>query len=379
MSHASKRVLLIAGSIAICLGLIAAAPFQSAQSGTVTPVTTLATDTPDVLVKLAPTLSATLSIVQPDGSKNFPVPRSRPWNIGSATTSDSSASEIDRELLEEMRGAIRPEPALPTPKPKSLYIPGTGPVIRGTLVVQTERLDIYVGKGSFTQEQVAALAPRLERLLMVNENGFWPTKLDHRVSIGFYSRASAPSRGTRGMAYTSENRIEVYFNADEDPAKAATIAAHELAHHLQHQRYGKEVHQRADRLLLEGQATWISGVRWLSEYNAESWRRRAKQINESGVPLILVGAESYGADNAYELWASFVSYLVKFYGIEHFDAVYASGRGRGVGSADYQGVYGKSLQDLADEWREYIQTIPPPTPEPTVTPEISPTTLPDDK
>ncbi len=97
------------------------------------------------------------------------------------------------------------------------------------------------------------------------------------------------------------------------------------------------------------------------------------------MPLILVGAESYGADNAYELWASFVSYLVKFYGIEHFDAVYASGRGRGVGSADYQGVYGKSLQDLADEWREYIQTIPPPTPEPTVTPEISPTTLPDDK
>lgn len=379
MSHASKRVLLIAGSIAICLGLIAAAPFQSAQSGTATKI---APTTPSLLLKVAPTPVATPSIAWADESALSSESRSRPWNIGSAAmadSSDSSDSEIDSDLFEQMRGAIRPEPALPTPKPKSLYIPGNGPVIRGTLVAQTERLDIYVGKGSFTQEQVARLAPRLERLLMVNENGFWPTKLDHRISIGFYSRASAPSRGTRGMAYTSENRIEVYFNADEDPAKAATIAAHELAHHLQHQRYGKEAHQRADRLLLEGQATWISGVRWLSEYNAESWRRRAKQINESGVPLILAGAESYGADNAYELWASFVSYLVKFYGIENFDAVYASGRGRGVGSADYQGVYGKSLQDLADEWREYIQTIPPPTPEPTVTPEISPTTLPNDQ
>lgn len=376
MSHASKRVLLIAGSIAICLGLIAAAPFQSAQSGTATKI---APTTPSLLLKVAPTPVASPSIAWADESTISSESRSRPWNIGSAAMADSSDSEIDSNLFEQMRGAIRPEPALPTPKPKSLYIPGNGPVIRGTLVAQTERLDIYVGKGSFTQEQVARLAPRLERLLMVNENGFWPTKLDHRISIGFYSRASAPSRGTRGMAYTSENRIEVYFNADEDPAKAATIAAHELAHHLQHQRYGKEAHQRADRLLLEGQATWISGVRWLSEYNAESWRRRAKQINESGVPLILAGAESYGADNAYELWASFVSYLVKFYGMENFDALYASGRGRGVGSADYQGVYGKSLQDLADEWREYIQTIPPPTPEPTGTPEISPTALPNDK
>lgn len=368
MSHASKRVVLVAVSMAICLGLIAAAPFQSGE------MAERATVTPAVLVKLAPTITATRSIATRAETESHPLSSSRPWNIGSTVYADLDSDKLQGDLQQQMREILRPEP-LPTvkPQPKSLYVPGNGPAMRGTLVMQTERLDVYVGKGSFSQEQVAKLAPRLERLLMINEDGFWPTKLDHRVSIGFYSRASAPSRGTRGMAYTADGRIEVYFNADEDPAKAATIAAHELAHHLQYQRYGKEVQQRADTILHEGQATWVSGVRWLSEYNAESWRRRAKQINETGVPLILVGAERYGADNAYELWASFVSYLVKFYGMDNFDALYATGRGRGVGSANYVGIYGKSLQELRDEWREYIQSIPPPTPEPTITPEVVPT------
>lgn len=372
MQHAWKRALLVAGILAICLGLIATAPFRSDTHAALPDSTAL----PVGLVQIDPTAALTPPLPSPSPRATLGPVTPQPWLLGAALADEFEAFGGNNELRSQMSAVIRPESPTPKPKPKSLYVPGDGPPMRGTLVMQTERLDVYVGKGSFSLEQVAALAPRLERLLMVNENGFWPTKLDHRVSIGFYSRASAPSRGTRGMAYTAESRIEVYFNADEDPAKAATIAAHELAHHLQYQRYGKDVQQRADTILHEGQATWVSGIRWLSEYNAESWRRRAKQINESGVPLALVGAQSYGADNAYELWASFVSYLVKFYGMENFDALYASSRGRAVGSANYEGIYGKSLQELTAEWREYIQTIPPPTPEPSPTPELTPTTEP---
>ena len=65
-------------------------------------------------------------------------------------------------------------------------------------------------------------------------------------------------------------------------------------------------------------------------------------------------AERYGADNAYELWASFVHFLTLRYGWEKLDALYVSGRGRAPGSANYERVLGKSLDELADEWRDWI-------------------------
>jgi hypothetical protein len=246
--------------------------------------------------------------------------------------------------------------------------------MRGELVAQTARLDVYVGRGTFDADLVAEVAPALERMLLQDEQGFWPTRLDRRISIGFYSMGSAPSRGTRGMAYTADGRIEIYFRPGEDIRSAVTIASHELAHHLQYQRYGRAVQSRADTILHEGGATWIAGVRWLSEYDAQSWRGRAKALNEAGIPLVLVSAERYGADNAYELWASFVSFIVKRYGVEAYDELYASSRGRAPGSADYQGVLGASFKDLQAEWQEYVRTYEPPPPEPTATPE--PTTVP---
>ena len=67
-------------------------------------------------------------------------------------------------------------------------------------------------------------------------------------------------------------------------------------------------------------ATWIAGHRWLDMCNAPTWRERARQLRDAGVPLRLLSAESHGADNAYELWASFVHFLTLRYGWEKLDA-----------------------------------------------------------
>jgi hypothetical protein len=53
-----------------------------------------------------------------------------------------------------------------------------------------------------------------------------------------------------------------------------------------------------------------------------------------------------------------VDYLIVTYGRDHFDMVYRSGRGRDPGSADYTEVYGKSLDDLIQEWRAWLTTKP---------------------
>jgi hypothetical protein len=158
---------------------------------------------------------------------------------------------------------------------------------------------------------------------------------------------------------------------------AFTIAAHEMAHQLQSQRYGNAVQSRSDVILLEGGATWISGARWLDEYGVPSWRGRANQLYNQGIPLRLVGAQAYGSDNAYEMWASFVSYIYRRYGMATVDKLYRSSRGRAQASADYEGVTGKSITELTADWRKWVIAYVPPTPTPEPTPvPATPTPLP---
>ncbi len=233
------------------------------------------------------------------------------------------------------------------------FIAGDGPPMRGTRVTQTGRLDVYVGLRTFTPEQVAAIAPRLEELLRDNEERFG-FQLERRVSIAFYRPSLAPSRGTRGIAYTEEGRAEVYYRPDEDIERALVVASHELAHHLQAQRYGDDAQKRADIILLEGLATWITGPPWLAKYDVATWKDRARQIRDLGVPLRLLRAQRYGDNIAYELWASFVDFLIERDGMEKIHALYVTGRGREPGSSDYQGVYGATLNELADEWRAWV-------------------------
>lgn len=234
-------------------------------------------------------------------------------------------------------------------------IPGDGPRLRGTLVAKTERLDIYVGIKTFSEDQIASLADRVEQLLRDDEAWFG-TRLTHRISIGFFRPAASEIAGTRGLAYTDQARAEVYFAEGEDLNRAFVVAAHELAHHLEEERYGTYAQKHADTILHEGLATWITGKRWVHMCGANNWKERGRQLRDQGIPLRLLTAEQYGANNAYEMWASFTQYLILQYGWEKFDTLYVSGQSRYPGSSDYEGVLGKSLNDLAEEWRAWLNT-----------------------
>ena len=236
-------------------------------------------------------------------------------------------------------------------KPVPAMIVGNGPRMRGQLVAQTQRLDLYVGKNSFSTDQIAALAPKFERVLRAAED-YFGTTLKRRISIGFYS--TPPKRGVRGMAYTDEGRVELYYRPTEETSRAVTVAMHEMGHHLEAQRYGEAAQRRADTILHEGLATWIASIRWLDQCDATSWRQRGRQLRDTGIPLRLPTAERSGADNAYELWASFVDYLVRQYGWKKFNVLYASSGGRAPGSSDYERVLGKSLAELSDDWRAWL-------------------------
>ncbi|HEU5091004.1 MAG TPA: hypothetical protein VFT99_26315, partial [Roseiflexaceae bacterium] len=215
MTHISRRVLISLGSLMLCGGLIAMRPYITPQS---TP--------PAASVAQAPQ-AVPLPTAQPVATP------AEAFRTSDDTTLDGSQKrygtlsvEGSSEVVPAGAEAKLAPPAAPAPAPpaRPWVIPGKGPLMRGQLVAQTARVDVYVGKGTFDPDVVAEVAPALERMLLEDEQGFWPTRLERRISIGFYSMGSAPSKGVRGMAYTADGRIEVYFRPNEDIRSAVTIA-----------------------------------------------------------------------------------------------------------------------------------------------------------
>ena len=203
----------------------------------------------------APSARAELPIAQADN-------RSLKEELMTELRAERAAERFHALSVVEPRAVAKPVPAM---------IAGNGPWMRGQLVAQTQRLDLYVGKNTFSADQIADRAAKLERVLRAAED-YFGTTLKRRISIGFYSKP--PKRGVRGMAYTSEGRVELYYRPDEDIGRATTIAMHELGHHLEAQRYGEAAQRRADTILHEGLATWIASIRWLDQCDATSWRQR---------------------------------------------------------------------------------------------------------
>lgn len=231
------------------------------------------------------------------------------------------------------------------------FLPGRGPELPGQFVYGGRRLDFFVGRGTFTPDEVAEMAIKAEHALSYIQRRFAVT-LSERVSVGVYAASQAPGRGTRGIAYTyGPTNVRIYYNSHEDKHSALVVLTHELAHALQAEAYGKDAQSRSDTVLLEGLASWITGEYWLSLSGAPSFQARARSLYHAGYNGNLAAIGSRGDINAaYDMWAGFVDYLTSTYGWERFNHLYAHGRGRAPGSADYQGVYGKSFRELQDEW-----------------------------
>ncbi|NJN17806.1 MAG: hypothetical protein HC822_16795 [Oscillochloris sp.] len=262
--------------------------------------------------------------------------------IPTATVIPPTATLARRDFQDTAAIAIKVAP--------TAFLPGRGPGLPGEFVVASKRLDFYLGSRTFSADEVAAMAISAEHALGYMQRRF-DTELRQRVSVGVYQASQAPSRGTRGIAYTyGDTNVRIYYGSHEDRHKALVILTHELAHALQAEAYGKEAQSRADIVLLEGLASFISGEYWLSLSDSPSFIARARELYNAGYRGNLATMNRNSADVAYDMWAGFVEYLTRTYGWDAFNMLYVSGRGRAAGSADYVGVYGKSFKELAAEY-----------------------------
>ncbi|NNJ09332.1 hypothetical protein EKD04_003220 [Chloroflexales bacterium ZM16-3] len=211
-------------------------------------------------------------------------------------------------------------------------------------------LDIVSAEGLFPASEKDALAADIGQALAY---------VSQRFGSGPTGRISAyiglePSCGIHGIAYTVERSVQVFTCPSLPRARAVNIIAHEFVHQLAQDRYGDR-HLQADLILLEGVATWGAGDYWLGGEPSFAAFVRPWAAAGSTLPLATsyVGRPIGDMNTLYYEWASFVEFLIKTYGRERFDALYVSGHSE-PGSADYLGVYGKRLDQLEAEWRDWV-------------------------
>lgn len=228
------------------------------------------------------------------------------------------------------------------------------------LVRRTEHFSVYLARGSLARKEALDLVARLEpTLAAVSERFGTPFKGRERVDV------LPPQRGAcaiRGLTFSGKRQIKLFYGPGADLDRLQALVAHELVHQLQRERFGDRVQQTADVILLEGWATVASDDFARTPDGSEPrWRARMReQVRQNAILPLTVDlgkdCRTTTRNTIYDHWASFVAFLEAQYGQEALAAVYAQGRGRAAGSADYVKVYGKSFADLEGEWRGWVQS-----------------------
>ncbi len=246
------------------------------------------------------------------------------------------------------RPSLAPPTAVEANAPQEVSVAPIEPLQGTYLTVQL--LDIVLAEGVISPTDQQVFATELEQAL---------SYVSDRFGSGPSGRVKAyvglePSCGIHGIAYTNERMVQVYTCSSLPRGRAVNILAHEFVHQLAHDRYGSR-HLQADLILLEGLATWGAGSYWLGGKQDFATFVRPWLADGTSLPLTTsyVGRPIGDMNTLYYQWASFVEFLMQGYGRERFDALYVTGSSE-PGSADYQGIYGKPLAELEQEWRAWV-------------------------
>jgi len=240
----------------------------------------------------------------------------------------------------------------------SLFTGTPAPVVAGMLITSTARLDLYRIEGGLTITALLKLAPQFEQAID-RVGARMGAQLLGRITLSFEPTQRGPC-ALRGQTLSHQRIIRLYYAPETPEQRVLAVVAHELAHELQHDYYGWPAHQRSDLILLEGQATWASGDYALDVHGQPVWQSQAEEALAEGnlLPLdvsLETDCRTTTRNSAYTGWASFVAFLMDMdAGRERFDALYRSGGGHRPGTANYIGIYGKSLHELDQDWRTWL-------------------------
>ena len=318
------------------------------------------------------------------------LPASVPTTIASVGESGSQAPGTPAPSLS--RSHPTPTPQV-YPGPRNIAVPTVelpfGINLRRE-VLRTGHVKFYLAPDSLSESKLVAYASSIESELMeiAGRLGIDPSiAFPGELIITFVSPRServgpmelGPGQcPVRGLAITGRvsGPLQAWVVADDKTTadQVIAVAAHEIAHHVGRARFGGI----GDSLLGEGLATWLAQESWLRWHGWDSLDEAVRGFRSAGtyIPFAqrderqgrVSDAECLARrDTLYTEYASFVGFLIDKYGVERFEELAETiatvtitirpgpptptpAQALRPPMPDYQAVYGRSLEELEQEW-----------------------------
>jgi len=198
-----------------------------------------------------------------------------------------------------------------------------------------------------------------------------------KITLMFNRPSNEPCH-LRGTSVWPFPYIVIYADENTSREQILGVAAHEIGHQIQYQNFGPGGPVE-DAILTEGLATWAAGFYWNTWQGASSFDDSVRSYLQDGrfIPLLEYDPWDQSGDClarrdiAYTERASFIGYLIQYYGIDKLIALFETFKTVTFDSlptaivpreADYKAIYGKSFQELEAGWLRYLLAGSMPTP-----------------
>ncbi len=237
-------------------------------------------------------------------------------------------------------------------------------------IAETEHFTFYGPEGALPAA-VADLPERAEAIFD-EVSARLGISTEEKTQVTFRPPSSQPCP-PRGLAAPRPPRIFIYADDGTSKEQILGVLAHEVGHILIAERF-----QDVPRALNEGLTTWASArsfTPWLG-YPSLDAAVQSHVANGTYLPLhenyhltdIYPGEEEGTSENCiarretlYVEWASFLGYLIEQHGMEKLETLIETvpdpertEEGTVVIPADFEGVYGSSLNQLEAAWLRHI-------------------------
>ncbi len=243
-------------------------------------------------------------------------------------------------------------------------------------VAETAHFVFYAQDGYFPVDQ-AWMTSQAEQAYAYDSQRLDGAQVKHKISLAFHAPdlRACPIRGL--ASETNGAQIIIFADQQSTPAYLLGVLAHEVGHAIAYDGLPEGI--PGNVALAEGQATWASAKYWAAWKNVPSLDDLVRGYIRSGTyePIhenydmhgVYPWQPGSGAapnclarrDKLYSEWADFVGYLIDTYGwpkayrlFQLPAPIQAPGK-TVVLPPDYQGIYGKALNQLEWEWLRWLE------------------------
>jgi LysM repeat protein len=217
-------------------------------------------------------------------------------------------------------------------------------------------LMVHYQPGTYPAENIDWLLPRLDAIWadLLNRLG---GRVGSQVDVYLAGTLFALNPGLQGYTQSGLYRSFVLVNGVFDQGEAEYILAHELTHIVSTYAFGAPyapmIHEGLALYLPQSYLT--DGSDYLShEIICAAALQTSAFRSASQLDQMSYGATGFGGHIRtflhYNLSGCFAGFLIERYGLYRLNQVYSTG--------NYEAVYGKTLEELDQDWQVYLATIP---------------------